>query len=162
MRPHWWRVHPVTCTCVDCNDARLRKIGGTREKSGERNRKKKGRGSANSQVQPDEILNPRPTQVDLDRLPGSDERLIQKEPTPNEHSIALPVPHSHAREKPCPAQRYRSGRGRIRRRRVSPIAAGLSLMAGIVFAVFLVVPLLPDAAAEFLVDIQSSIGGVFG
>lgn len=161
MRPHWWRNHPLTCTCVDCNDARLRRIAGTRKESVEKNRKKRGRGNSSSGFQPDEILNPKPAELDWDWLSASEETPVQEKTSPDERPA---VPSTHPLRtggKPPPAQRYRSRRGRSRRRRVSPVTVGPSLMAGILFAVFLVVPLLPDAASEVVSDIQRSIGGVF-
>ena len=162
MRPHWWREHPQTCTCVDCNDTRLRQIGGARKNPGDKNRKRRGRGNANSQPQPDEVLNPKPAQVDLAWLTGVEETPAQMDPSSNEELARPLAPPLHTHGRSRAAQRYKSRGGRCRRGRTSLAAAVLSILAGAAVGMFLGVFLLPEGAADVVTDVQQWVGGQLG
>ena len=45
---------------------------------------------------------------------------------------------------------------------VSPLMAGLILLTGAVVGVLLIFPLLPDAAADLVVDLQQQVSEIFG
>ncbi len=142
MRPHWWRTHPLACTCADCNAARLRKIGRSTKTTSDKVER-----LLNSLVKKSTGEHDRPYAIPQHGIGKGGES---------------PEAKGRARPKhPVPVRRNNQRR-RGRRRLVSPVEAVLALAAGAMFGVLFLFPFLPDSAAEVIVGIQDQIAGIVG
>ena len=165
-RPNWWHGHPRTCTCVACREGTDSKKR-SKEKSLSKAHEEAARRlllmvqeqhQETSKVETNPVPKPLP-QPPKKPLPsefkGLPEVRISKPSRRSRPTNTRPVSLSWQTAQEL--RRRRASKERTKRILVSTLVAGLIVLVGAVVGVLLILPLLPDAVADLVVDLQQRV-----
>ena len=165
-RPNWWHGHPRTCTCVACRegtDSKKRSMEKSLSKAHEEAARRlllmvQEQHQETSKVETNPVPKPLP-QPPKKPLPsefkGLPEVRISKPSRRSRPTNTRPVSLSWQTAQEL--RRRRASKERTKRILVSTLVAGLIVLVGAVVGVLLILPLLPDAVADLVVDLQQRV-----